>query len=449
MNLQTKLAEFEQVKSICQTASPARERLAALFDEGTFVEMDGFVPDSGVITGYGFIEGSVAYAFSQDTTSMGGAVSKAHAQKLCKLYDLAVKNGGPIVAIYDSNGGKLSDGMEVLAAFQQILAYANNLSGVVPQIAVVAGSCVGISAMMAASADILVMAKDATLYLTDANGETSADAAMACGAADLIADDAMQAVAKAKEIVAMLPLNNLSMAPVGEGTAPAAAVDPDASLSELAASICDLGSVVELKADYDANSLTALAMIGGATVGLVGVKGKMTLKSNQKVSRFVRFCDCFNLPVVSLVDVAGFCGGGHSQKAFGAQEAAKLAHAYAEATTAKIAVYTGSVIGAAGVAFGAADVKIAWPVAVISALPVATAVEFFHHDALKGAEDVAAKRAELEAIYASEEASPFAAAKAGLVDQIIDPAQTRGMLIAALEMLASKRETRLPKKHSN
>ena len=209
MNFQSKLAKLEEVKAVCQTASAARERITALFDEGTFVETSGFVACGdagvGVITGYGSIDGSIVYAFSQDVTVMGGAVSRAHAEKIARLYELAVKNGAPVVAIFDSNGAKISEGPEVLSCYQKILALSNNLSGVVPQVAVVAGSCVGISAMMAASADLVVMAEDAELYLT-AGSDASAAAASANGVAHLVCADAMAAVAKARELVSILPL---------------------------------------------------------------------------------------------------------------------------------------------------------------------------------------------------------------------------------------------------
>ncbi|MDD6033593.1 MAG: carboxyl transferase domain-containing protein [Oscillospiraceae bacterium] len=446
MNLQAKLAKLEEVKSACQTASPARERITALFDEGTFVELDGFVACGsegvGVITGYGAVEGSIVYAFSQDVTTMGGAVSKAHAEKIAKLYDLAVKNGAPVVAIFDSNGAKISEGQEVLASYQKILALSNNLSGVVPQVAVVAGSCVGISAMMAASADILVMAEDAELYLT-AGTDASAKAAAEHGIAHVVCEDAMAAVQKAREIVSVLPLNNLSIAPISEGAeAAAAAFDNTTASADLTAAICDAGSVIELKADFTKHVFTALATLGGSTVGIVSIKGTICSTCITKITSFVRFCDSFSLPVITFVDNEGFKEGTCPAAA------ARLSAAYADATTAKISVYTGSVIGAAGVAFAAADLRIAWPTAIISALAPATAVEFFWHDKLKGADDVAAKRAELEELYADTEASPFEAAKAGMVEDIIAPAATRSTLIAALDALASKRVSRLPKKHS-
>ena len=434
MTYQSKLEQLAQKKAAFQKSSPARDRITALFDEGTFVELDAFVASGedgvGVITGYGSIDGDVVYAFSQDVTTLGGAVSKAHADKIAKIYDLAVKNGAPVVAIYDSNGAKLSEGAEILASYSKILSASANLSGVVPQVAVVAGSCVGISSMMAAGADVVIMTKGAELYLADAEGDASAEAAVAAGVADLVCGDDAEAIAKAREVVSMLPLNNLSESPVWEGTAGApAAMAENMEAADLFAAVCDADTVLELKAGY-ADSVS----IGR--------------KANAKAAEFVRFCDCFNLPVITFVNVPGFCTCGGT-KTENAKISAKLAHAYADATSPKITVYTGSAVGGAAVAFANADIRLAWPTAVISALDPETAVEFFWHDKLKGADDLEKRRAELAEEYIASEASPYAAANASMVEDIIDPANTRSVLIASLEMLASKRVSRLPKKHTN
>lgn len=453
MTYQSKLEQLEQKKTACRKSSPARDRMAALFDEGTFVELDTFAAgeegSAGVVTGYGCVEGDVVYAFSQDVTTLGGAVSKVHADKIAKVYDLAVKNGAPVVAIFDSNGAKLSEGPEILASYGKILSASANLSGVVPQVSVVAGSCVGISAMMAAGSDVVVMAKDAELYFADAEGDASAEAAMAAGVADLVCDDAEAAVKAAREIITMLPLNNLSETPVWEGTAPApAAIDDKTEAADLFAAVCDAGSVLELKAGYAESAATALGSIGGGTVGVIYANGRLGRKANGKIADFVRFCDAFNLPVITFVNVEGPCTCGGT-KTEGAKIAAKLARAYADATSPKITVYTGSAIGSAAVSFANADIRLAWPTAVISALAPETAVEFFWHDKLKGADDAAKRRAELAEEYAETEASAYAAAKASMVEDIIAPANTRSALISSLEMLASKRVSRLPKKHTN
>ncbi len=218
--------------------------------------------------------------------------------------------------------------------------------------------------------------------------------------------------------------------------------------ADLFAAVCDAGTVLELKAGYADSVSTALASLGGSTVGLVYANGRVGRKANAKAAEFVRFCDCFNLPVITFVNVPGFCTCGGA-KTENAKISAKLAHAYADATSPKITVYTGSAIGGAAVAFANADIRLAWPTAVISALEPETAVEFFWHDKLKGAENLEKRRAELAEEYTASEASPYAAANASMVEDIIDPANTRSALIASLEMLASKRVSRLPKKHTN
>jgi len=358
-----------------------------------------------------------------------------------------VKNGAPVVAIYDSNGAKVSDGLAVLAEFSNILKAANELSGVVPQVAVAAGSCVGVSALMARAADIVVAAKDAVIYLTDAKGEVSAEEAAKCGYADILADDAMAAEEKARELISVLPLNNLSVAPVLEGAAAEGDIDTTACVCCNSKAICDADSFIELKKDFG-TAKTAIASIGGIGVGVVALCGTLGLKENEKIASFIRFCDCFNIPVVTFADSEGFCKKNPS-KASVAAAASKLSKAYASATTPMLAVYTGKVVGALCVALSACDYRIAWPSATISAMEPATAVEFFWHDRLKGAEDVKKLRAELEEEYAATEANVFAAMKASLVEDVVAPEGTRDALISALDMMASKRAVSLPKKHSN
>ena len=259
----------------------------------------------------------------------------------------------------------------------------------------------------------------------------------------MVASDPMDAVKKAKEVLSVLPLNNLELAPISEGAASApASIDEKTASEELAKAVCDAESVIELKADYAKHVYTALASIGGSTVGVVSVKGKLCDGCSAKAASFVRFCDSFNLPVVTFVDTDGYKEGTTPAAA------ANLASVYAEATCAKVTVYTGAAIGASAMAFGAADVRLAWPTAVISALAPATAVEFFWHDRLKGAEDTAGTRAALEEEYADTEASAFSAATAGMVDDVVAPDETRASLIMALDALASKRVQRLAKKHS-
>lgn len=460
-NKNEKLAEL---RAAMDAGSPARARLAALFDEGSFVELDAFVKagekEAGVVAGYGLVEGGVVYAFSQDVTADQGAVSKAQAEKIKKVYALAAKTGCPIVCVYDSNGAKLSEGNEMLAAYSEMLMWSNNLSGVVPQIAVVVGTCAGASALLAASADYLVMSKNAELFMTApfvarANGDNTVGAGTAenaakAGVASFVCEDEQAALAQARKLVTMLPQNNLAALPLFDFADPAEAFDPEGCVKQIIKGIADEASLVEVDAEYSDEIYTFLGTMAGVTTAFVATSRNNPLAADgcAKAARFVKTCDAFSIPVVTLLDSKGFA---LSADPAIIKEAAKLASAYAEATTAKISVITGKAYGAAYIALGSknanADVTIAWPQAEISALPTETAVEFLWEDRYQGTKDAAATRAALQAEYADTVASPFEAAKGGFVEAVIAPAETRKTLIGLLDMLAGKRETKLPKKH--
>lgn len=465
MSIESKMNKLAEMRASVDKPSAARDRLAMLFDDGTFQELDAYAADdsAGVVTGFGYVEGNPAYAFSQDVNADSGAVGRVHAMKVKKVYDLALKTGCPVVSIYDSKGAKLSEGQEALAAYGDMLAKSNTLSGVVPQIALVLGTCAGVSAMLAASADFCVMSKEAELFLTapfiaaakgnGAEGAGTAENAAKAGVASLVADSEQAAVEQARNLISLLPTNNLTPVPVWEFNESGAALAADACPGTVAKAIADADSILELSKDYAKNVSTYFATMGGSTVGIVAVSGTVCAYAAAKAARFVRTCDAYNVPVITVMDSEGFVPSSEAELAGGIQAAAKLAHAYAEATSPKVTVITGKAYGAAYVAFAGSsagsDVTIAWPTAVISALAPETSVEFFSHDELKGTEDVAAKRKELEEAYEENEASPFAAAKAGYVEEIVSPEQTRAAVLSALDMLASKRVSKLPKKHGN
>lgn len=457
-----KLAEYQE-KAVTDT--PARQRLANLFDEGEFTELNAFAKAgndfTGVITAYGYVDGTPVYAFSQDKTVKSGAVGKEHAEKICKLFDLAAKTGAPIVGIYDSNGAFIDGGADALTAYGEILGRTSNVSGVVPQIAVIAGTCAGSAAMIACSADLVVMTKDGELFMAppfntdDTDGAGSAENAAKAGTAHIVCEDDIEAVAEARKLLSMLPMNNLSEAPMfeyAENAAPLAEIDADS----IAASIADADSLVELSADFGTASYTALATIGGSVVGIAATNKadeKLTSDDTAKLARFVRTCDAFAIPVITIVDTEGFEVSASAELAGSVRNMTKLAHAYAEATTVKISVIAGEAFGPAYVALASkganSDLAIAWPSAVITPLAPVTAVEFLWHDKLKGAENLAAEREKLAKEYADTEVSAFNAAEKGCVDCVVNPADTRRTLIGALEALAGKRVSRLPKKHSN
>lgn len=448
-----------ELQSRAGAESDARKRLTYLFDEGAFTELDAYALSgselSGVITAYGYANGEPVYAFSQDRSVKGGAMSRVQADKIAKLYDLAAKTGVPVVGIYDSIGADLEDSFAALSAYGELLMWSSNLSGVVPQIAVAAGVCSGAAAMLAESADFTVLTKDAELYVAaNSSIKNSAENAAKNGTAALVCEDDKAAVETAKALLSKLPLNNLSSVPMFEFDAPEAAFGTDAASQ--AEAVCDAGSVTELYADHGKAAYTALGTLNGSAVGILATDkadSKLTADDASKLARFVRTCDAFAIPVITFVDTAGFAADDSTEAAGAVKAMAKLAHAYAEATTVKLAVVTGKAYGSAYIALAGkganADMIFALEKAVISPLDPLAAVEFLHHDELAGASDLTAKRNELAAKYEREEASAVLAAQKGSIDAVVAPEGVRAALAAALDILSGKRIQRLPKKHSN
>lgn len=472
MSADSKMNLLASAREKAVKASPARERMALLFDEGCFTELDAFAKaeggSAGVVTGYGAIEGTQVFAFAQDMTEASGAVGKAQAAKIKKIYDLAVKTGAPVVGIYDSFGAALKEGNDVLAAYGEMMLWSSNLSGVVPQISVIAGTCAGSAALLACSADLVVMSENSEFFLTapsvtkatgaSAAGAGSAANAAKAGVAHIVVKTADEAIAQAKKLVSMLPQNNLSALPIFDFTAPdaAAALQGACESGEIdaattAEAVFDTGSVVELMADYGSKgAYTALATLGGFTCGIAATKGGPLCRKNcKKLSILMQLCDAYQIPVVTFVNTNGFLADAEAELAGLAKYAATLAHVYAEATTPKIAVITGKAYGPAYIALAGknanADVVMAWPSAIISALAPETAAALLYADKISAGTNLAA----VEAEYIATEASPYKACADGYVDDVIDPANTRDMLISTLDMLSGKRVAKLPKKHSN
>lgn len=441
-------------------ASPARARLAALFDGGDYREFGTYVTErenaAGVVTAYGFVNGNPVYAFAQDQSEANGAVGAAQAEKISKVYTLAAKTGAPVVGIYDSNGAFMDGTAASLNAYSLIMKRVSQLSGVVPQIALVAGVCAGSAAMAAAASDFVVMTKDAELFLTPhfGNGAGSAEAAAKNGTAAIVADDEAQATEQVRALINLLPVNNMAMAPCMEYEAPAAAAGTD--LKSYVDSIADGGSVIELYADYAGAAYTALATVNGTTIAIAATNktdAKLTEADCAKLSRFVRVADAFSIPVITLVDTLGFDGSDGTELSGAVKALTRLAGSYAEATTAKISVVTGNAVGAVFVALAGkgcnVDFAYATENACIAPLQPESAVEFLWHDKLKGCDNLEAKRQELAKEYASTLASAEKAANLGVVDDIVSPADLRAVIASALSMLEGKRVTNLPKKHNN
>ncbi len=415
-------------------ASEARGRLEQFFDAGTFVEVDRLMRDGendvAVVCGYGLVNDAPVYAFAQDKSVCSGAVGKAQAAKIKTVYHLAAQNGAPVVGVFDSDGARLSEGLDAMDAIAEIMAAANELSGVVPQIAVITGSCVGSSALIAAAADVVIAAKDTDYYLNV--GDENAKA-------DVIADDAEEALVKARQLLGYLPANNLSAAPIYEGAG--ATLTSCETSKDAAAFVADADSLFPLYKD----EVAALARINGAVCGIVTLAGEtVSCCAAARAARFVRFCDSFSLPVLTVVDAEGFeCLKG----------AARVCQAYTEATTAKVTLLTGKAYGpvyiaVAGKAAGA-DAVLAWEQASVSPLKPETAIHILWKDRLAEMKDPKTDRAALAEEYRTACCNAQLAAEQGAVTDVIAPEQTRAVVSAFFDMLAGKRVSKLPKKHAN
>ena len=449
----------------------ARERVSLLLDGGSFVEQSMLFADAGVVTGCGTVEGRPVYVIAQDFAVMDGAVGEKQAKKIVKVLELARKTGTPVVTLCDSNGARVGEGAAALEAYADIFAHMARLSGVVPMIAVVAGPCVGAAAMTAQLSDIVLVAKPAGTLLVagpqvlastmgkDLKAEDlgGGKTAVEYGAAHFACENEEEAIAQVKTLLGMLPANNLEDAPFApeedmnrlvEGLA------AGADGREVITALADTGSVVELGKGFT-GAVTALGRMAGRTVAFVYTgKGDTCDKRMNKITRFVRFADCYNIPVVSLVDSTGFELFPTIDRQMSVMKAASaLVYAYSEATTVKVTLVIGSAVGAMYVAMGGsanADATYAWPGAVISPMTGEAAIQVMWKDQIKASQGDAVKaREELAAKYEAEVADGVCAATAGLVDDVIDPADSRKMVIAALELLSSKRDSNPPKKHGN
>ena len=449
-----KLSQSE-LEALSAASKTAGDRLAYLFDEGKYTELMKFVTSkdslSGVITAFGFCGGVPVYAFSQDVSAKSGALTKEGAEKIQKLYDLAAETGAPVVGIFDSYGADVSDALTSLSAYGVLLLKSANVSGVVPTVSVVCGTCAGAAAMLAVNADAVIVTKESELYVTPNSGiKDLAENAAKTGIAAIIADDDKAAVEAAAKLLSKLPQNNLSPAPMYEYADPTAAFGEGAAAQ--AEAVFDEGSVFELYQEFGGAAFTAFATLFGASVGVAAsnkTADKLTPADASKLAGFVRMCDSFNIPVVTFVDTEGF----ETDENGAVKAMAQLSHAYSEATTVKLAVVTGKAYGSAFISLAGkgadSDMTFALDSAVISALDPITAVEFLSHDKLAGAKDLAAERQALADEYVKSECTAYAAAQSGAVDAVVTAAQLRETLFAALGIMEGKRAQRLPKKHSN
>ena len=432
------LAEMEQNVP----DSEARKRLTALFDEDSFRELDKFVSTDGelcsVVAGYGTVLGATAYAFAQDVSVKGGAVNKSAAMKIRKIYELAAKNGAPVVGVFDSKGGDINEGMAVLSAYGDIVKASAAISGVVPQIAVVCGVCAGAAAMLASMADITVMTEKAELFMTApfntpdgklAGAGTAANAAKA-GVCDILAKDDAEAIAKAKKLVAVMPANNISLAGNDDFAENDAFVAANMKGADVIAAIADKNSVIELGAEFGTAAYTAIASINWATVAFVATDKaeKLTSADCAKIARFVQLADVFSIPVVTVLDTEGFAPSSEAELAGSVRDCAKLAQVYASATTTKVNLIKGKAFGAAYAAFDSADISYAWENSAIAPMSLEAAKVFMGEEI---------------------DASPFNAAALGMIDGVIAAEDSKDAVASAVDLCSGKRVTAPTRKHVN
>ena len=451
----------------------ARTRIEALFDEGTFVETGAYVRRvqkenefEGVICGYGAIDGKLTFAFSQDANRMKGAFDELHAKKIADLYSAAIKNGAPVVGIFDSCGAVVYDGVSALAGYGAVMKCVSDASGVIPQIAVIPGICAGSAAAIAAIFDLCIAVKEKTkLYvnspflLGDKNG--GADAAFANGLASLVCDNEASAYSSARALVSMLPSNNAEgISEIETSDDLNRKVDLEAILSDEKYNMKDVLDLIgdsckftELYAGFAPEMIVGLTSFGGIVTGVVASQpsangGTLTVSAARKAAKFVTLCDSFNIPVLTLVDSVGLDVSASAENAPYASELARLAMAYTSSENAKVTVVLGKAYGAAYTLLGSksvgADIALALDRAAISVLPPESAVAFVWNDKVDGPES----RAELEAQWTEMCASPVDAAEKGEIDDLIDAEELRQRICAAISMLSMKSEVYPERRHT-
>ena len=477
----------------------ARERMALLMDEGSFVEMDTFVThratDFGladrkflgdaVVTGYGRVDGRQVFAFAQDFTVFGGSLSEAVSQKICKVMDLAAKTGCPLVGLNDSGGARIQEGVTSLAAYGDIFLRNTLFSGVIPQISVIVGPAAGGAVYSPAITDFVFMVSGTgQMYITGPDvikavtGEEvtheelggAAAHATRSGVAQFVYETEEECIAEVRRLLGFLPGNNLDDGPLvvtGDGAGQA---DPDlASLvpddanrpydvRDIIYRVVDDEEFMEVHQSFAPNIVVGFGRMDSRTVGIVGnqpqhLAGVLDIDASNKAARFVRFCDCFNIPLVTLVDVPGFMPGVDQEYGGIIRHGAKLIYAYAEATVPKVCVIMRKAYGGAYIVMSSkhlrSDVNLVWPSAEIAVMGAEGAVNIIYRGEISGSGDPNQTRKELMADYQEKFTNPFVAANRGFVDDVIDPAETRPRLIRALEMLQNKQDTLPAKKHGN
>jgi acetyl-CoA carboxylase carboxyltransferase component len=477
----------------------ARERLDLLLDPGSFIELDAFVLHrseefgldeqrilgDGVVTGHGTIDGRLVFVYSQDFTVFGGSLSEAHAEKICKVMDLAMRTGAPIVGLNDSGGARIQEGVVSLGGYADIFLRNTLASGVVPQLSLIMGPCAGGAVYSPAITDVTIMVEQTSyMFVTgpdvvravthvDVDREKLGGASThtgISGVAHLAAPDEAAALDLARRILGFLPQNNVTDPPLRATTDPAERRDtfldsivPDEptrayDMKTVIRAVVDDSEFLELQPAWAQNIITGFAHLGGRSVGIVAqqpmvLAGALDIDASDKAARFVRFCDAFNVPLVTLVDVPGFLPGIAQEHGGIIRHGAKLLYAYCEATVPKLTVITRKAYGGAYDVMSSkhirGDINLAWPTAEIAVMGVEGAVNVIFRERISRADDPDAERQALVHEYEERFAHPYIAAARGYVDDVIEPSETRPRLIRSLEMLAGKRERNPARKHGN
>ncbi|MGQ9850823.1 MAG: acyl-CoA carboxylase subunit beta [Aggregatilineaceae bacterium] len=479
----------------------ARERIDLLLDPGSFRELDAFVvhrernfgmdePDKqflgdSVVTGWGTINGRLVYVFSQDFTVMGGSLSEVHAEKICKIMDMALKNGAPIIGLNDSGGARIQEGVVSLGGYADIFLRNTLASGVIPQLSVIMGPCAGGAVYSPALTDFIFMVKDTSyMFVTGPDvvrAVTHEDVTFEelggamthntlSGVSHVAANSEEDALFLIREILGYMPQNNMEDPPFEPGKddplrtedALNDIIPEDPSkpydMKEVIRLIVDEGRFFEIHEHYAQNIVVGFARLGGYSVGIVAnqpavLAGVLDIKASEKAARFIRFCDSFNIPIITFEDVPGFMPGVAQEHGGIIRAGAKLLYAYCEATVPKITVVTRKAYGGAYCVMNSkhirSDLNLAWPTAELAVMGPEGAVNIIFRQELANAEDPEARRAELVQEYRDRFANPYVAAARGFIDDVIVPSETRPRLINALGMLQNKRDSNPPKKHGN
>ena len=477
----------------------ARERIAQLLDEGSFEELDMFVTHrctnfgqdkkhilgDGVVTGFGTIDGRLVYVFAQDFTVFGGSLSETMAQKICKVMDMAMKMGAPVIGLNDSGGARIQEGINALAGYSEIFQRNIMASGVIPQISAILGPCAGGAVYSPALTDFTIMAKGISyMFLTgptvvktvtgeDVSQEDLGGASVhSCksGVTHFAAENGEEALFIIRKLMSFIPQNNLEETPLVKCDDPIDRLEdalndiiPESpkqsyDMYDVIGAIVDKGEFLEVHRDYARNIIIGFARFNGQSVGIVAnqpkvLAGVLDSNASRKAARFVRFCDAFNIPLVTLVDVPGFLPGTGQEYNGVILHGAKLLYAYGEATVPKVTITLRKSYGGAHIVMSCkqlrGDINYAWPTSEIAVMGAEGAVGVLYAKEMKDAEDPAKLRAEKEDEYRKLFANPYQAAKYGYIDDVIEPRNTRFRIIRALQMLATKKLSNPPKKHGN